>query len=49
MVLILPTPDVDYDNALTLMRRLWIAKYDPEEENVKLADRCVNDFNFILV
>ena len=36
---VLPTPDVDYTNGLQLMKRIWVARFDVEEENVKLADR----------
>ena len=31
----------------TLIRRLWVAKFDVEEENATIADRLVSDYNII--
>ncbi|XP_012869831.1 PREDICTED: translational activator GCN1 isoform X1 [Dipodomys ordii] len=37
--LVLPTPDSDEKNGLSLLRRLWVVKFDKEEEVQKLAER----------
>ncbi|XP_006818140.1 LOW QUALITY PROTEIN: stalled ribosome sensor GCN1-like [Saccoglossus kowalevskii] len=39
LTLILPTTDVNYEEAIKLTQRVWVAKHDTEEDNVKLADR----------
>uniref|UniRef100_A0A8U7NTN0 GCN1 activator of EIF2AK4 n=1 Tax=Corvus moneduloides TaxID=1196302 RepID=A0A8U7NTN0_CORMO len=35
----LPTPDSDENNGLNLLRRLWVVKFDVEDEIQKLAER----------
>lgn len=37
--MVLPTPDTDEKNGLNLLRRLWVVKFDKEEEIRKLAER----------
>ncbi|XP_038618375.1 eIF-2-alpha kinase activator GCN1 [Tachyglossus aculeatus] len=37
--LVLPTPDSDEKNGMDLLRRLWVVKFDVEEEIRKLAER----------
>uniref|UniRef100_A0A8D0LAP4 GCN1 activator of EIF2AK4 n=1 Tax=Sphenodon punctatus TaxID=8508 RepID=A0A8D0LAP4_SPHPU len=37
--LVLPTPDSDEKNGLNLLRRLWVVKFDMEDEIQKLAER----------
>uniref|UniRef100_A0A2K5H876 TOG domain-containing protein n=1 Tax=Colobus angolensis palliatus TaxID=336983 RepID=A0A2K5H876_COLAP len=37
--MILPAPDTDEKNGLNLLRRLWVVKFDKEEEIRKLAER----------
>lgn len=37
--LVLPAPDTDEKNGLNLLRRLWVVKFDKEEEIRKLAER----------
>ncbi|GAB1290067.1 eIF-2-alpha kinase activator GCN1 [Apodemus speciosus] len=37
--LVLPTPDTDEKNGLNLLRRLWVVKFDKEDEIRKLAER----------
>jgi len=41
MAQVLPSPDVDKDIGLNLVRRVWIARFDIETEIAALADRCV--------
>lgn len=41
MVVVLPLPDADYDNGMQLMKRLWVARHESDEENTKLADKSV--------
>lgn len=36
---VLPVPDTDEKNGLNLLRRLWVVKFDKEEEIRKLAER----------
>ncbi|XP_030316225.1 eIF-2-alpha kinase activator GCN1 isoform X2 [Calypte anna] len=36
--MVLPTPDSDEKNGLNLLRRLWVVKFDVEEEIQKLAE-----------
>uniref|UniRef100_A0A8C2VN10 GCN1 activator of EIF2AK4 n=1 Tax=Chinchilla lanigera TaxID=34839 RepID=A0A8C2VN10_CHILA len=36
--MVLPTPDTDEKNGLNLLRRLWVIKFDKEEEIRKLAE-----------
>uniref|UniRef100_A0A8C0PFQ9 Stalled ribosome sensor GCN1 n=1 Tax=Canis lupus familiaris TaxID=9615 RepID=A0A8C0PFQ9_CANLF len=38
--MVLPAPDTDEKNGLNLLRRLWVVKFDKEEEIRKLAERC---------
>ncbi|KAI0222670.1 eIF-2-alpha kinase activator GCN1 [Lamellibrachia satsuma] len=38
MVQVLPSPEVDKDSGLDLVRRVWIARFDIETEIVALAD-----------
>lgn len=37
--MVLPAPDTDEKNGLNLLRRLWVVKFDKEEEIRKLAER----------
>uniref|UniRef100_A0A8U8C1C8 Uncharacterized protein n=1 Tax=Geospiza parvula TaxID=87175 RepID=A0A8U8C1C8_GEOPR len=37
--MVLPTPDSDEKNGLNLLRRLWVVKFDVEDEIQKLAER----------
>lgn len=37
--MVLPTPDSDEKNGLNLLRRLWVVKFDREDEIRKLAER----------
>ncbi|KAK1328698.1 hypothetical protein QTO34_012273 [Cnephaeus nilssonii] len=37
--MVLPVPDTDEKNGLNLLRRLWVVKFDKEEEIRKLAER----------
>ncbi|NXE34968.1 GCN1 kinase, partial [Ptilorrhoa leucosticta] len=37
--MVLPTPDSDEKNGLNLLRRLWVVKFDVEDEIQKLAGR----------
>ncbi|XP_064235799.1 stalled ribosome sensor GCN1 [Aotus nancymaae] len=37
--MVLPAPDTDEKNGLNLLRRLWVVKFDKEEEIQKLAER----------
>ncbi|XP_030743287.1 eIF-2-alpha kinase activator GCN1 [Echinops telfairi] len=37
--MVLPVPDTDEKNGLDLLRRLWVVKFDKEEEIQKLAGR----------
>uniref|UniRef100_A0A452HQ02 TOG domain-containing protein n=1 Tax=Gopherus agassizii TaxID=38772 RepID=A0A452HQ02_9SAUR len=37
--MVLPTPDSDEKNGLNLLRRLWVVKFDVEDEIRKLAER----------
>ncbi|KAM5311577.1 stalled ribosome sensor GCN1 [Glossophaga mutica] len=37
--MVLPTPDTDEKNGLNLLRRLWVVKFDKEEEIRQLAER----------
>ncbi|XP_061459241.1 stalled ribosome sensor GCN1 [Rhineura floridana] len=37
--LVLPTPDSDEKNGMNLLRRLWVVKFDKEEEIRMLAER----------
>ncbi|XP_077016110.1 stalled ribosome sensor GCN1 [Tamandua tetradactyla] len=37
--LVLPAPDTDEKNGLNLLRRLWVVRFDKEEEIQKLAER----------
>ncbi|XP_029423052.1 eIF-2-alpha kinase activator GCN1 isoform X3 [Nannospalax galili] len=37
--LVLPAPDTDEKNGLKLLRRLWVVKFDKEDEIRKLAER----------
>ncbi|XP_019583398.2 stalled ribosome sensor GCN1 [Rhinolophus sinicus] len=37
--MVLPVPDTDEKNGLNLLRRLWVVKFDQEEEIRKLAER----------
>lgn len=37
--LVLPAPDTDEKNGLNLLRRLWVVKFDKEDEIRKLAER----------
>lgn len=54
MQMVLPTPDSDEKNGLNLLRRLWVVKFDVEDEIRKLAERwelfsvqyCNSDFSF---
>lgn len=39
LYMVLPTPDTDEKNGLNLLRRLWVVKFDKEEEIRKLAER----------
>ncbi|XP_006019968.1 eIF-2-alpha kinase activator GCN1 [Alligator sinensis] len=39
MQMVLPTPDSDEKNGLNLLRRLWVVKFDMEDEIRKLAER----------
>ncbi|XP_019394778.1 PREDICTED: eIF-2-alpha kinase activator GCN1 isoform X1 [Crocodylus porosus] len=39
MQMVLPTPDSDEKNGLNLLRRLWVVKFDVEDEIRKLAER----------
>ncbi|XP_072839500.2 stalled ribosome sensor GCN1 [Pogona vitticeps] len=39
MQMVLPTPDSDEKNGLNLLRRLWVVKFDKEEEIRMLAER----------
>ena len=41
MVQVLPSPEVDKDSGLNLVRRVWIARFDIETEIVVLADGYV--------
>lgn len=46
--MVLPAPDTDEKNGLNLLRRLWVVKFDKEEEIRKLAERWepLEDFVF---
>lgn len=46
--LCLPTPDVDFDEGLNLVRRVWIARFDVEEDNRKLAEKSVSQLSLSL-
>lgn len=52
--MVLPAPDTDEKNGLNLLRRLWVVKFDKEEEIRKLAERwepledCFGFFFFLL-
>lgn len=37
--LVLPSPDTDEKSGLSLLRRLWVIKFDKEDEIRKLAER----------
>lgn len=37
--MVLPTPDSDENNGLNLLRRLWVVRFDVEDEIQKLAER----------
>ncbi|XP_055986980.1 stalled ribosome sensor GCN1 [Sorex fumeus] len=37
--MVLPVPDTDEKNGLNLLRRLWVVRFDKEEEIQKLAER----------
>lgn len=37
--MVLPVPDTDEKNGLNLLRRLWVVRFDREEEIQKLAER----------
>lgn len=37
--LVLPAPDTDEKNGLNLLRRLWVVKFDKDDEIRKLAER----------
>lgn len=37
--MVLPAPDTDEKNGLNLLRRLWVVKFDKDEEIRKLAER----------
>lgn len=37
--LVLPSPDTDEKSGLGLLRRLWVVKFDKEDEIRKLAER----------
>lgn len=37
--MVLPAPSTDEKNGLNLLRRLWVVKFDKEEEIRKLAER----------
>ncbi|XP_013411317.1 eIF-2-alpha kinase activator GCN1 [Lingula anatina] len=39
MVEVLPTPDVEREPGLELCRRIWVAKFDVDEGNQKMAER----------
>ena len=39
MSMVLPMPDSDYDNGMQLMRRVWVARHEIEEENTAMAER----------
>ena len=45
MVLVLPALDSDYENAVKLIQRTWVAKYDVEDVNKHLAERFVVSLN----
>ncbi|XP_036613862.1 eIF-2-alpha kinase activator GCN1 [Trichosurus vulpecula] len=46
--MVLPTPDSDEKNGLNLLRRLWVVKFDSEEEIRKLAERLWEAMNLEL-
>ncbi|XP_077995202.1 stalled ribosome sensor GCN1-like [Glandiceps talaboti] len=46
--LVLPTPDINYDHAIQLMQRVWVAKYDVEQDNVELAEKLWEECGFDL-
>lgn len=37
--MVLPAPDTDEKNGLNLLRRLWVVRFDKEEDIRKLAER----------
>ena len=39
LVEVLPSPDTDPEHAHQLARRVWIARFDENQANLKLANR----------
>ncbi len=39
--LVLPPIDTDYENGMRLLQRVWVAKFDVDDTNKKLAARLV--------
>ncbi|KAF8792212.1 eIF-2-alpha kinase activator GCN1 like protein [Argiope bruennichi] len=44
--LVLPQPDTDYENGMQVVRRIFVACFDPVEENREIAERLWKDIGF---